>query len=270
MRDGVTEESALSEGWANGLKLIRRIGANTRYFTDSATKIPFDVAQGNAAAGMCIDFYGRTYNEITTHPERGARIHYITPPGGSSFSVDPIAMLRGAPHPSIAAAFIDFVLSPAGQKIWAFRPGTPGGPKQKALRRLPIRKDLYTRANRAHGSDPEVLPFDDNKGFEYISAWTGGHFNPLRFIVRVMCIDTHDELQNAWQALIQSGFPPMALAAFNRINERVHYAACKKSGDTGKILSGKDSLAKARLAKELASDFREQYTKVIKLAEAGH
>jgi len=266
----VTEESALSEGWKSGLKLIRRIGANTRYFTDSATKIPFDVAQGNAAAGMCIDFYGRTYNEITKHPDRGARIHYITPPGGSSFSVDPIALLRGAPHPAVAEAFIDFVISPAGQKIWAYRPGTPGGPEKKALRRLPIRKDLYTRTSMLHGSDPEVLPFDDNKKFEYISAWTGGHFNPLRFIVRVMCIDTHDELQNAWQALIQSGFPPRALAEFNRINERVCYTECKKTGDTGKILSGKSSLAKARLAKELASAFREQYTKVIKLAEAGH
>lgn len=267
---GAAEESALSQGWAKGLKLIRRIGANTRYFTDSATKIPFDVAQGNAAAGMCIDFYGRTYNEITKHPGRPPRIHYITPRGGSSFSVDPIAMLRGAPHPSMAKAFIDFVLSPAGQKIWAYRPGIPGGPEKKALRRLPIRKDLYAQKTMERCSDPDVLPFNDNTGFEYVSSWTGGHFNPLRFIVRAMCIDAHDELQNAWQALIQSEFPPRALAEFNRIDARISYMECKKTGGTGKILGGKNSLAKARLAKELASSFRRQYTEVIKLAEAGH
>ena len=270
MRQGITQEVALSEGWKNGLRLIRRIGANARYFTDSATKIPFDVAQGNAAAGMCIDFYGRTYNEITKHPDRGPRIHYITPPGGSSFSVDPIAMLRGAPHPEIAQAFIDFVISPDGQKIWAFRPGTPGGPEKKALRRLPIRKDLYSQKNNPHCSDPEIRPFSNITGFEYISSWTGGHFNPLRFIVRVMCIDTHDELQNAWQALIRSGFPPKALAVFNRIDEKICYTECKKNGGLGKILGGKNSLEKARLAKELASSFRKQYTEVLKLAEAGH
>ncbi|MCP4847099.1 MAG: ABC transporter substrate-binding protein [Verrucomicrobiaceae bacterium] len=270
VKDGNTQEIALTEGWSNGLQLIRRIGANARYFTDSATKIPFDVAQGNAAAGMCIDFYGRTYNEITKHPGRGPRIHYVTPHGGSSFSVDPIAMLRGAPNPAIAQAFIDFVISKDGQKIWAFRPQEPGGPIKKALRRLPIRKDLYSQENTPHCSDPEVRPFSDITGFEYISAWTGRHFNPLRFIVRVMCIDTHEELQKAWQALIKSGFPPRALAAFNRIDGSISYRACQKEGSLGKILGGKNSLAKARLAKALASSFRTQYAEVINLAEAGH
>ena len=146
----------------------------------------------------------------------------------------------------------------------------PGGPVKKALRRLPIRKDLYSQENKLHCSDPEVRPFSDITGFEYIPEWTGGHFNPLRFIVRVMCIDTHEELQNAWQALIQSGFPPRALAAFNRIDERICYKACNKNGELGKILGGKNSLNKARLAKELATSFRTQYSEVVKLAEPGH
>ncbi|MED5584834.1 MAG: ABC transporter substrate-binding protein [Verrucomicrobiota bacterium] len=265
---GIADNTSLSAGWEQGLMLIRRIGANARYFTDSATKIPFDVAQGNAAAGMCIDFFGRTYNEITTQKGHGSRIHYLTPMGGSSFSVDPIALLRGAPNPSLAKAFIDFVISTAGQKIWAYRPGSPGGPAKKALRRLPIRKDLYGQKNREHQSDPEVLPFSENEGFEYVAEWTGSHFNPLRFIVRVMCIDTHDELQAAWQALINSGFPEKASAAFNQIDARITYMECHKGGKTGKILSGKDSLAKARLAKELAASFREQYQTVIKLAKS--
>jgi ABC-type Fe3+ transport system substrate-binding protein len=54
-------EAALETGWASGLQLIQRMAANSRYFTDSASKIPQDVGQGNAAAGMCIDFYGRSY-----------------------------------------------------------------------------------------------------------------------------------------------------------------------------------------------------------------
>ena len=270
MKSDVADNATLAKGWEQGLMLIRRIGANARYFTDSATKIPFDVAQGNAAAGMCIDFFGRTYNELTKQKGRDARIQYITPKGGSSFSVDPIALLRGAPNASVAKEFIDFVVSPAGQKIWAYRPGSPGGPTKKALRRLPIRRELYTQPTKKYHSDPEVLPFSETTGFEYVAEWTGSHFNPLRFIVRVMCIDTHEELQDAWQALINSGFPKQAYAAFNRIDQQISYIECKKSGNTGKLLSGKDSLAKARLAKELAASFREQYKKVIKLAEKGH
>jgi iron(III) transport system substrate-binding protein len=267
---GSDPRDALTEGWEDGLNLIRKIGANARYFTDSATKIPFDVAQGNAAAGMCIDFYGRTYNEIAKAPDGGSRVHYITPKGGSSVSVDPIAMLRGAPHPEIAREFIDFVISPAGQRIWAFRPQAPGGPEKKALRRLPIRKDLYSAENLPYSSDPDVRPFDDNTGFEYVAQWTGGHFNPLRFLVRVMCIDTHDELQKAWQALIKAKFPPKALAAFNRIDQRICYVECDRKGEIGRILGSKNSLAHAKLARDLAAGFRDQYTEVCKLAEAGY
>ena len=43
---------ALSRGWTLGLRIIQDIGANSRYFTDSATKIPHDVAQGEAAENV--------------------------------------------------------------------------------------------------------------------------------------------------------------------------------------------------------------------------
>ena len=49
---------ARREGWKRGLNLLQDLGANARYFTDSASKIPHDVAAGNAAAGTAIDFYG--------------------------------------------------------------------------------------------------------------------------------------------------------------------------------------------------------------------
>ena len=48
---------------AEGMQLIQRISANARFFTDSGTEIPFSVEAGDAAAGMCIDFYGRFESE---------------------------------------------------------------------------------------------------------------------------------------------------------------------------------------------------------------
>ena len=38
------EARAVSEGWTEGIKLLQKIGANARYFTDSAQKVPIDVA----------------------------------------------------------------------------------------------------------------------------------------------------------------------------------------------------------------------------------
>src|SRR5690606_5442244 len=128
-------------------------------------------------------------------------VQYFTPIGGSSVGVDPIGMLRGAPNADVARAFIAFVLSIEGQKIWNFKVGTPGGPVRYALRRLPVRKELYESQYAAFRSDPDVFPYEEAKSFTYHEKWTGPLFSALRFIVRVSCIDAHDEQAAAWKAL---------------------------------------------------------------------
>src|SRR6185503_13252535 len=117
------EDRAVREGWIEGMRLVQRIGANARYFTDTSQKPPIDVAAGNCAAGLCIDFYGRQQQEATRRRDRSARIGYVSPAGGSVASVDPIALLRGAPNRAIAVAFIEYVLSPEGQKLANFKVG---------------------------------------------------------------------------------------------------------------------------------------------------
>ena len=41
------EAEAVRDGWNRAMRMILKIAANSRYFTDMATKIPHDVAQGN-------------------------------------------------------------------------------------------------------------------------------------------------------------------------------------------------------------------------------
>ena len=41
---GKSKKELIKLGWAKSLRLIQRIGANARYFTDSSSKIPRDVA----------------------------------------------------------------------------------------------------------------------------------------------------------------------------------------------------------------------------------
>ena len=58
---GVPEayQGAVEQGWLDGVRLIQRIGANARYFTDSSSKTPIDVGAGQVAAGLAIDFYAQ-------------------------------------------------------------------------------------------------------------------------------------------------------------------------------------------------------------------
>ncbi|MEM7516006.1 MAG: extracellular solute-binding protein, partial [Planctomycetota bacterium] len=203
----LSEEEAIRAGWDAAMALILRISANSRYFTDSAAKVPRDVALGDAAAGMCIDFYGRTFNELFREGGRESQVEFVMPQAGTSIGADPIAMLRGAPHPELAHRFIEFVLSPGGQKLWNFQVGTDGGPERYALRRPPIRKDFYTEPNRAQMTDPEVNPYELAEGFTYHPEWTGALFGSLRFLIRATCMDPHDEQQAAWQAIIAAGMP---------------------------------------------------------------
>lgn len=161
------EAEAVETGWMNGMRLIQRIAANARYFSDTSTKIPLEVLRGEAAAGMCIDFYGRSAEEDVRKADGSSRVGFVAPLGGTSVSVDPIAMFRGAPNADVATAFMEFVLSDAGQKLWCYRIGEPGGPQQHALRRLPVRRDFYTAENLPLMNDSQEMPFEKAKAFTY-------------------------------------------------------------------------------------------------------
>jgi len=217
-RGDVPEELApyqakLEDGFIDGLRLLQEIGANARYFTDAASKVPIDVSMGDAAVGMAIDFYGRFQAQSSVGKDGRERMKYVTPVGGTSVSVDPISLLRGAPSRDIALHFIEFVLSDDGQKLWNFAIGTPGGPTKYNLRRLPIRRDFYpstqpqiakiAREYDQYGTDqlgdPSIDPYVVGKRFTYYRRWTGEHFSFLRDFVRVACMDSGDELKAAWK-----------------------------------------------------------------------
>jgi len=258
------EAAAVRQGWRAGMRLIQRISANARYFTDSSSKIPLDVAQGNAAAGMCIDFYGRTFVELTADENGDSRVEYLTPVGGSSTGVDPIAMFRGAPRPDLAHAFIKYVLSKEGQRLWNYRAGEPGGPAEISLRRLPIRRDCYTPEELSHFADPDVLPYETSDSFLYRPQWTGRAFNSIRFIIRTMCVDTHEELKHAWEALAEAGMPERALEVFEDL-EVINYDVATQG--IAETLSGDSKLQEVRLARDLTDHFRGQYRRAARLAK---
>ncbi len=263
-KPGAFPDAAISEGWSNGLRLIQRLAANSRYFTDSASKIPHDVGQGNAAAGMCIDFYGRSYSEELTTRDGSFRVAWIAPKAGTTLSGDPVAVLKGAPHPELAQAFVEFCLTPAAQQLWFGKPGTPHGPVARALHRTPVRKDTYTPENLANSTMPDIHPYTDPGNFTYRKDLTGSSFNTLRNLVKVMCIDSHEEMKSAWHAIRDAGMPADALAVFSDVSIMPYSLGGK--GDPG--LDSQDSLIAADRAAELGEWFRANYRKAEAIARA--
>jgi ABC-type Fe3+ transport system substrate-binding protein len=255
----------VSDGWLEGLKVIQLIAANARYFTDSSQKPVIDVAQGDCAAGVCIDFYGRAEAEAVT--KRGVRqLGFVAPRGGTVNSVDPIAVLRGAPHREVAELFVEFTLSLDGQKLLAFRPGEPGGPERFALRRLPVRRDFYARGEwKVSRSDPEADPFLDPEPLIYHSEWTGHLFRELAFVTHVMCLDRQDELADAWRA-IQAAPEPSKTHALEELQDLAEVTYDQVNTRIRRTLGSKDRVEELKLAKELGASFRARYARAGAIA----
>src|SRR6185369_360545 len=49
------DAAAQAVGWARAMNLLQKVSANSRYFSDSSSKISLDVESGEAVAGMTID-----------------------------------------------------------------------------------------------------------------------------------------------------------------------------------------------------------------------
>jgi hypothetical protein len=256
------------EGWVAALQLLQRIGANARYFTDSSQKPPIDVSQGDCAVGICIDFYGRAQAEVTEKRGDGSsRLGFATPRGGTVSSVDPIALLRGAPHREVADAFIEYSLTMEGQKLWNFKPGTPAGPARFALRRLPVRRDFYAHEEwKVYRSDPDAAPFEEADQLVYHREWTEGLFREMAFVIGTMSLDTHAELAAAWREIVAAGMPPQALA---RLGDMSVISYDRTQGAIHAALNSKDKVDEIRMAQAIGRVFRQQYREAAELARAG-
>jgi iron(III) transport system substrate-binding protein len=198
------------KGWNDGWAILRRMAANARSFSASAPKAPTDVSLGDAAAGVCIDFYGRSQAQAVTDAERAAgrerdvpRVRYVDPAGETVIDPDPIGLLRGAPDPELARRFVEFTLSREGQALWQFparkRTESPDGlgPAEHELRRLPVRRELYER-DLARFSDP-VDPFAIASAVEKPNPDLRSFLPPI-FVA--FAIDSRRELAAAWEAIV--------------------------------------------------------------------
>ena len=272
MAEAVKGKRGVGAGWDEGFNLIRRLVGNSRSISEGAGRITREVASGNAAAGMAIDFYALSEAQFVSFQTNNSqdRIIYVPPEGGSSVSADPVQMLRGAPNKRQAQAFIEFLLSEEGQQLWQYRAGTPGGPEKYTLRRPPVRRDLYTGKHRTFMADADYNPYTATGNFEYHGEWTGRYFNLIRVLIRTTMLDASSELQSAWKAIIEAGGEsavPEAVAEFDKAI--VPYSEAKKAAASLSVSSQNPTSEVIKQRRNWTMRAIEHYKRAEALARAG-
>ncbi len=198
-------ESILNkEGW-EGWRTLRELCANARYFASASTRPPVDVSQGEAAAGLAIDFYGRNQSQFVLKPGQSAdesRVGYVDPEGAVYIDADPVTILNGCTDFEIARRFVEFCLTVEGQSLWQFRshhslgsaPPDGLGPRVYELRRMPARRIMYEKyLDRMVDKANPFVAASDVPGRGWRDA--------IAPMMAAFGIDTSEECRRAWRVL---------------------------------------------------------------------
>ncbi len=268
MAERIAAGGTPAEGWQDGMNIIRQITANSSLISDSASMAVNHVASGEAVCGIGIDFY--VSSAADWQEKEGAvppPLFYVTPYRGSTVSADPVQLLRGAPARAAAQEFISFLLSLEGQKIYAFKTGTPGGPVQNALRRAPVRLELYSEEWKSFRSDPDYDPISAASDVVYHYEWTGKYFGLIRVVIRCCMLDIQPELRRTWQEIIAAGGPeavPEAMEAFTRMP--FSYQQADEAADALWVREGNDIAAVTALRRQWTVQARQNCLEALELA----
>lgn len=289
-----TYDSILNKyGWTEGWRILRDMSANARYFASAATRVPVDVSQGEAAAGLSIDFYGRGQAQFLLKPgddPDSGRIGYIDPEGAVYIDADPVSILNGASNPELAKRFVEFCLTTEAQALWQFpsradggarsknnpvgADGQPMGPIKSELRRMPVRRMMYDPKGPylAHMID-QTDPFKAASDVK-----TRGWRSAIPVLMAAFGIDTAHEARAAWLALNRA----RNAAKSGKISESVvhemeslFYAFPKHTFRAGSLYANPETLAdipkpaRDELRRQKVFTFEDLSRRVTKEKESG-
>ncbi len=179
----LTVETILQgEGWVKGWQLIKEIAGNFHTVTERSFGVPDGVNSGQFGIGIVIDFFG------LSSKASGFPVEFVYPSVTTLVPAN-IAIVKNAPHPQAAAAFIEFLLSREGQEMLL-------DPK---IRRLPVRPETYAKAP---GDFPN--PFKDKSigakvRFDVLKSKS--RYNLVNSMFDVMITYRLDDLKSAVKAV---------------------------------------------------------------------
>ncbi len=112
-------------GEEKGWEWLRKLAANTGHFTARSRDVPTVVAKGEFAAGFAVPSYMAFEEKLA-----GFDLKFVAPKN-AFVTPEPMAILAGARNPKAARAFIEFLLTERGQKVFMERGLFPITPKYK-------------------------------------------------------------------------------------------------------------------------------------------
>jgi ABC-type Fe3+ transport system substrate-binding protein len=179
----LTVETLLQgKGWDDGWAEWKAIAGNFKTVTERSFGVPDGVNSGQFGVGIVIDFFG------LSSKASGFPVEYVYPSVTTLVPAN-IAIVKNAPHPEAAAAFIEFLLSPEGQEVLL-------DPK---IRRLPVNPATYAKAPAGFPN-----PFEDKSigaAVEFDLALSKGRYNVVNSLFDVMITYRLDDLRDATKAI---------------------------------------------------------------------
>ncbi|MDH3792432.1 MAG: extracellular solute-binding protein, partial [Rhodospirillales bacterium] len=179
----LTVETLLQgKGWEDGWAEWKAIAGNFKTVTERSFGVPDGVNSGQFGVGIVIDFFG------LSSKASGFPVEYVYPSVTTLVPAN-IAIVKNAPHPEAAAAFIEFLLSPEGQEVLL-------DPK---IRRLPVNPATYAKAPAGFPN-----PFEDKSigaAVEFDLALSKSRYNVVNSLFDVMITYRLDDLRAATKAI---------------------------------------------------------------------
>ena len=117
------------EGWDKGWRTIKEMAGNFRQVTERSFGVPEAVNSGQVGFGIVIDFFAFSAQAS------GFPVKFVYP---SVTTIVPanVGIVANAPNRAGAEAFVEFLLSPAGQEVLL----------EPSIRRLPVNPAVYAKA----------------------------------------------------------------------------------------------------------------------------
>jgi len=174
-------------GWEEGWDLLIKMGANSKIF-DQSGNVQDAVINKEIAVGTTIDFYGYTAQWV--NPEF---CKYIFPADGTIVNADPIAVLNTAKYPEEAMGFVEWVLSPEGQKVWL----------DGNINRLPINEAVFDTPEGKSRADLEAVYAQTQSALtvEFSDEEAASYETAMQYFYHAVIVRPQTKLDEVWDEM---------------------------------------------------------------------
>jgi spermidine/putrescine-binding protein len=158
------------------------MAGNFKMVTERSFGVPEGVNSGDFGVGIVIDFFGFS-SKATGFP-----VDFVYPTVTTLVPAN-IAIVKDAPHPKAAAAFIEYLLSIEGQELLL----------DPAIRRLPVNPETYAKAPKDFPN-----PFKDNSigaAVQFDVVLSKNRYNIVNSLFDVMITYRREDLAEASEAI---------------------------------------------------------------------